>query len=163
MKRLLLDAIKGLARTAEIWGDALILGIVVSIALVLMTIGIHFEFLRRMPGIADSFGLRPRLRILIVMVGAFAAHTIEIYMFALGYRLLDAIYPPQLFDGVFAGTFADYLYFSAASYTSLGVGDIWPLGPVRVISGTEALTGLIMIAWTASFTYLMMGRYWRND
>jgi hypothetical protein len=141
----------------------LYLGILVSILLVLITIGIHFEFLRNMPRIAESFGVRPRLRVLILMVGAFAAHTLEIYMFALGYRLLDAIYPPQLFDGVFKGDFSDYVYFSAASYTSLGVGDIWPLGPVRIISGTEALTGLIMIAWTASFTYLMMGRYWQRD
>ena len=128
-----------------------------------MTIGVHFEFLRRMPDIAESFGLRPRLRVVVIMVGAFTAHTLEVYMFALGYRLLDAIYPPKLFDGQFNGEFEDYVYFSAASYTSLGVGDIWPLGPVRIISGTEALTGLIMIAWTASFTYLMMGRYWRRD
>lgn len=139
------------------------LGILVSILLVLITIGIHFEFLRNMPRIAESFGVRPRLRVLILMVGAFAAHTLEIYMFALGYRLLDAVYPSQLFDGVFNGQFSDYVYFSAAAYTSLGVGDIWPLGPVRLISGTEALTGLIMIAWTASFTYLMMGRYWQRD
>ena len=141
----------------------MILGILVSIVLVLMTIGIHFEFLRRMPSIAEAFNVRPRIRIVILMIGAFAAHTIEIFMFALGYKLLDSIYPPQLFDGVFDGDFEDYVYFSAASYTSLGVGDIWPLGPVRIISGTEALTGLIMIAWTASFTYLMMGRYWRHD
>ena len=116
-----------------------------------------------MPGIAESLGVRPRLRIVIVMLGAFAAHTLEIYMFAVGYRILDMIYPPQLFDGVFDGEFSDYVYFSAASYTSLGLGDIWPLGPMRIISGTEALAGLIMIAWTASFTYLMMGRYWRHD
>jgi hypothetical protein len=32
----------------------------------------------------------------------------------------------------------------------------------RLISGTEALTGLVMIAWTASFTYLLMERYWRQ-
>ena len=138
------------------------LGIVLSIVLVLVTIGIHFEFLRRMPAIAERINVRPRLRILIVMVGAFVAHTLEIYFFALGYWLLDSIYPPQLFDGVFDGEFMDYVYFSAASYTSLGVGDIWPLGPVRIISGSEALTGLIMIAWTASFTYLMMGRYWHQ-
>jgi Ion channel len=141
----------------------LYLGTLLSVILVLTTIGIHFEFLRHMPELSEKLGVKPRLRILFVMVGAFAAHTLEIYLFALGYRLLDAIYPPQLFDGVFDGRFSDYVYFSAASYTSLGVGDIWPLGPVRIISGSEALTGLIMIAWTASFTYLMMGRYWRRD
>jgi hypothetical protein len=29
-----------------------------------------------------------------------------------------------------------------------------------MVVGVEALTGLSMIAWTASFTYLEMQRYW---
>ena len=37
-----------------------------------------------------------------------------------------------------------------------------PLGPVRFLSGTEALTGFVMITWSASFTYLEMERFWRR-
>jgi Ion channel len=158
-----LVAIRWLASSAEQVGGSLYLGIVVSIVLVLMTIGIHYEFLRRMPDITESFGVRPRLRVLIMMIGAIAAHTLEVYLFAVAYRLLDVSYSPDLFGGQFHGTFSDYVYFSASCYTSLGVGDIWPEGPVRIIGTSEALTGLIMIAWTASFTYLMMGRYWGRD
>ena len=32
---------------------------------------------------------------------------------------------------------------------------------MRILAGMEALTGLLMISWTASFTYLEMGRHWK--
>jgi hypothetical protein len=31
---------------------------------------------------------------------------------------------------------------------------------VRLIAGVEALTGLLMIAWSASFTYVAMEKFW---
>ena len=56
--------------------------------------------------------------------------------------------------------FVDYLYFSTATYTSLGYGDIYPLGGLRLMAGIETITGLMMIAWSASFTYLTMEKFW---
>ena len=47
------------------------------------------------------------------------------------------------------------LNFSLVTYTSLGYGDIAPLGPARLLAGIESL-----IAWSASFTYLEMQRHW---
>ena len=47
-------------------------------------------------------------------------------------------------------------------YTTVGFGDLVPAGPIRMISSTEALTGLSLITWTASFTYLQMQRVWRD-
>jgi hypothetical protein len=46
------------------------------------------------------------------------------------------------------------------TYTSLGFGDVYPIESMRLISGVEALTGLLMIAWSASFTYLAMEQFW---
>lgn len=56
----------------------------------------------------------------------------------------------------------EFWYFSIETYTSLGLGDIDPLGQLRLLTGIEALTGLLMISWTASFTYLEMSRYWKD-
>ena len=36
----------------------------------------------------------------------------------------------------------------AMTYTSLGLGDIFPLGRLRMVVGVEALTGLLMISLT---------------
>ena len=46
------------------------------------------------------------------------------------------------------------------SYTTLGIGDIYPLEGLRLMTGVESLAGLLMITWSASFTYLTMEKYW---
>ncbi|MHB8622686.1 MAG: ion channel [Sulfuricaulis sp.] len=52
------------------------------------------------------------------------------------------------------------LHFSAETYTSIGFGDIYPLGTLRMIAGIEAPSGLLLIGWSASFTYLAMLKFW---
>ena len=54
----------------------------------------------------------------------------------------------------------DYFYYSAVMYTSLGLGDVFPTGHLRFMSGIEALNGLMMIGWSTSFTFLAMRNYW---
>ena len=56
----------------------------------------------------------------------------------------------------------DYFYYSAVTYTSLGFGDVIPVGPLRLLSAIEALTGLVLIAWTASFAFFLMQRLWQD-
>ena len=46
------------------------------------------------------------------------------------------------------------------SCSSLGHGDIYPLGGLRLMAGIETITGLMVIAWPASFTYLAMEKFW---
>jgi hypothetical protein len=62
--------------------------------------------------------------------------------------------------GHLAGTSIDFFYFSTTMYTTLGIGDIWATGPIRIVAGIESLTGLVLITWTASFSYLAMERFW---
>jgi hypothetical protein len=56
--------------------------------------------------------------------------------------------------------FARCVYFSAETYTSLGYGDVVPHGDLRLLAGMEALNGLLLIGWTASYTYISMERLW---
>lgn len=55
-----------------------------------------------------------------------------------------------------------YAYFSTTTYTTLGYGDIIPTGPLRFLASVEALTGFLLVTWSASFTYLEMQRFWRD-
>jgi Ion channel len=64
------------------------------------------------------------------------------------------------FAGLPVETLQDCLYFSVVTYTSLGFGDHVPVSHARLIAGVEALNGLLLIGWSASFTYLAMERYW---
>jgi hypothetical protein len=59
-----------------------------------------------------------------------------------------------------SGPLAADLYFSCAAFTTVGFGDIVPSGPLRLLAGMEALTGFVLITWTASYLYIEMSRTW---
>ena len=50
--------------------------------------------------------------------------------------------------------YLDLIYYSISTYTTLGIGDIYFIGNARLVSGVQAIVGLIMIAWSASHIYL---------
>jgi hypothetical protein len=134
----------------------------ITASLVFITVLIHYEVLRLISEIIPKLTfMQPRLRILVVIYGAFFAHTLEVWLFAAAYYLLNIHLSLGSFHGLAtAAHFYDFLYFSVVVYTSLGFGDILPQGHIRLIAGVEALTGLLMIGWSASFTYLMMEKLW---
>lgn len=98
----------------------------------------------------------------IILTTIFLAHLVEVVLYALGLSLLDWAGEGELTGAIVGGSgwFADHFYFSIASYTTLGIGDILPHGNIRIVAGLEALNGLVLVAWSASFTYLIMERLW---
>ncbi len=38
----------------------------------------------------------------------------------------------------------DAIYFSAATYSTVGFGDLSPIGALRMLAGLEAVTGLLV-------------------
>lgn len=129
--------------------------------LVALAILVHYEVLRLASVlIPEERHVRPRARVVLVVFACFAAHTIEVWLFALAYYLFVEVFGLGSFGGTHNGSFVDNIYFSVVSYTSLGFGDVYPIDNVRLISGVEALVGLLMIGWSASFTYLAMEKFW---
>jgi hypothetical protein len=63
---------------------------------------------------------------------------------------------------IYTARAVDIIYLSAISYTMVGFGDVAPVGPIRFLVATEAITGFVLIAWSASFTYLEMERFWKQ-
>ena len=57
------------------------------------------------------------------------------------------------------------VYFSLATYTTIGFGDV-VLGPGwRVLAGIEGLTGLILVGWSTAFVFAVVNRmyeHWRQ-
>ena len=47
-----------------------------------------------------------------------------------------------------------FFYFSMETFTTLGFGDIYPTGALRLLASVESLNGIILIAWSGTFTYL---------
>jgi len=140
-----------------------VLSWVIAAALVGLTIGIHYEIMRVVSDVLMPWAIRRfhDRRIIMLMIGALMlGHIAEIWAFAFAMMVLSTYPEFGHLAGEFDGSFNASLYFSAVTYTSLGYGDINPHGAMRSISVSEALVGLLMLAWSASFTYLKMEQIW---
>lgn len=128
--------------------------------LVLLSVFIHYEALRCVSDAMPRMTLPPRSRLLVVIVVAVLAHLVEITLFAVGFWLMQGQWQLGALTGLVDGVLLDYFYFSASSYTTLGMGDLVPLGMMRVVAAVESLIGLVLIGWSTSFTYLAMREFW---
>lgn len=138
----------------------MLIAMILSTGLVLLTVLIHYEILRLTSLLLPQLKIPPRQLTLVVIAATFIAHTLEVWLHALVFYLTIHYFEIGSFGGSFEDQLGDYLYFSTSTYTSLGYGDIYPLGGLRLMAGIEAITGLMMIAWSASFTYLAMEKFW---
>lgn len=103
-----------------------------------------------------------RRRILLLIFGLLALHIADVWIFGLGYYGLVGQHGASQLVGAEDGGLLELVYFSAVVYTTLGLGDIVPAGAIRFMAGTEALTGFLLITWSASFTFLEMQRFWKS-
>lgn len=131
-----------------------------AVALAVLT---HYEglvFLSRR--LTAMHARHQRIKVLYAILAVVLLHVIEIWIFGLTLWLmlkwpsLGSIVgqdPTHLFDAV---------YLSAVTFSTVGYGDIVPVGPIRLLAGTESLLGLVLITWSASFTFFEMDRYWHG-
>ena len=84
----------------------------ITASLVFITVLIHYEVLRLISEIIPKLTfMQPRLRILVVIYGAFFAHTLEVWLFAAAYYLLNIHLSLGSFHGLAtAAHFYDFLY-----------------------------------------------------
>ena len=130
------------------------------VALVVM---IHYECLYRLTRLLPNLRFAHRYRLVVGVFGAMVAHAVEVWIFGAAYYLMNARHNWGYLEGDIHGSLLDCVYFSFSVYTTLGFGDIVPQGDIRYLTGIEALTGLVLITWTASFLYLEMQRNWSTD
>jgi hypothetical protein len=137
--------------------------LVVSLACLIACVALHYRLFLMLGIQATRNHPHQRWRVMLGIVGAIFAHLVEIGIFGAGMAFLHQL--PATWNvgdlkGAQVGVTADYLYCSAMSYTTLGFEQVTPIGAIRLLVGIEALVGLVLVAWSASFTYLQMSRYW---
>lgn len=141
----------------------IILGWGIAAILVLATIGIHYEIMKIVSDLVVPWALRrfhDRRVMMLMIVTLMLGHIAEIWTFAFAMYAVSNMGGLGHVTGNIDQGLNAYAYFSAVTYTSLGYGDIVPHGVMRAISVSEALAGLLMLAWSASFTYLKMEQIW---
>ncbi|MBZ2169741.1 potassium channel family protein [Marinobacter sp. F4216] len=121
---------------------------------------IHHESLIQLTGLLARIRLNHRFRLIVAVFGILVAHTVQVWVFAAAYYFMHYSDGLGEMTGNFDGSLLDCVYFSFTTFTTLGYGDIEVLGYLRFLTGIEALTGLVLITWSASFLFVEMQRYW---
>jgi hypothetical protein len=138
---------------------------IVAFIAVGVTVSIHYQMMlltsdRILPWAQHQW---PGRRAMIICIGSlFLGHILEIWFYAIAISVLLHIDGFGSLTGAFDSDLHAFVYFSAASYTAIGNGDVHQHGPIRSVIVSETLTGLMMIAWSASFTYLKMEQIWQR-
>ena len=135
--------------------------LLVNSVIVALVVLIHYEVLLQLSDLIPKLTIKHRLRIVLGVLGALIAHTIEVWIFAVTYYYMNGAENWGYLQGSFNGSLLDCVYYSFTTYTTLGFGDIEPIGAIRFLTGVEALTGLVLITWSASFLFIEMQRYWK--
>lgn len=132
------------------------------LVLIALTTLVHYEVLGLLYARLPALAIPNRTKLLVAMFAAFFAHSVEIGLYGAAIYLLIEYADVGTLIGNTAFSLTNCLYFSAETYTSLGFGDLTPLGPVRLLAGVEALNGLLLIGWSASYAYIAMERFWNE-
>jgi Ion channel len=84
---------------------------------------------------------------LSIVVAIIALHGVEIWAFALVYVAVGAV---QGLEGA--------LYFSTISYSTVGYNDAHIVVAWRLVGAFESILGVILLGWSTSFFFRMLGR-----
>jgi hypothetical protein len=126
----------------------LIANLILATVMVAVTVSVHYGGLVTLLGLLRNRPRRTANRplalqgsaVLFVVLSLMLLHAVEIWLYAGLYRIAGAI--PDLETA---------LYFSTASFTTIGYGDV-VLGPDwRLIGAIEGANGLLLFGWSTAF------------
>ena len=102
--------------------------------------------------------LPPRTAIVVMtwtVVVLLLLHVSQCLLWALAYLLLEPVAEIT--------TFEEALYFSLVTFTTLGYGDITlPESRWRVVSGIQALNGIVLLGWSTALLFTVVQRSWER-
>ena len=75
-------------------------------------------------------------------------HLAEVLMWAFAYYTIPGIQTPS--------TVEDCIYFSMVTFTSLGYGDIVISSSWRLLSGIQAMAGMLVFGWSSALLFAAM-------
>ena len=131
---------------------ALLLTSAILFSTIAVSVLIHFETLNFL----DRRELHGRPGLLIAFGTLIGVHLLEVGLF--GTAFYGATKWAQI--GSFAGersmSFMDYYYYAAETYSSLGYGDIYPVGEVRLLASVTPLIGILLLGWSSSFLFTIV-------
>lgn len=135
----------------------------ITVIIVGICVLVHYEGLRLLSDRLPKPKVHHRRRMISLILFIVLLHVIQIWIFGITYFGLLQLDGFGELHGEMPMRLVDCIYYSASVYSTVGFGDIYPTGAIRTMSGTEGLTGLIMITWSASYTFVEMLETWKKD
>lgn len=128
---------------------------------VIVCVYVHLTTLRLLNDrVMPRFQRHSRTAVGLMVLVALVAHLLEIWIFSVAILVVGSLSDTQFAEELQLDGF-DAFYYSAVSYTSMGAEPLHE-SSLRILTAIEALTGLILITWTASFIFLVMQRTWEG-
>lgn len=137
--------------------------IAVTITAVILCVVLHYEALRMISDLLPTPRHQHRRRIVFLILCLMLVHCVEIWVFGFAYFGLLQYQQFGILVGMTDLSFFNCIYYSAIVFSTLGFGDLVPEGPIRFLTGMEAIAGLTFITWSASFTIVDMMNTWGNS
>lgn len=83
----------------------------------------------------------------VVSVGLFVLHGLEIWLYAILYLIIGSV------DGI-----REAVYFSTITYGAIGYSDAAMAEQWRLVSAIEGINGIVLIGWSTAFFVTLMAR-----
>ena len=100
------------------------------------------------------------------LVGAVALYMIIGLVWSVIYTIVLEVWP-DAFHGIEPGAWYDNLpvttYFSFVTLTTLGYGDITLSEGYRLLSGIQALNGILLVGWSTALMFAVVQKTWQTD
>lgn len=134
----------------------LFINMFVATIMIVMTFLIHFVGLVGLSAMLRRRGVHPvnltttlgqGAAIMTIVFSLFALHAIEIWLYTFAYLALGAF-----------GDIETAVYYSIASFTTVGFGDTVPDEQWRILGATEAAGGFLLIGWSTAFLVAVSAR-----
>lgn len=98
-----------------------------------------------------AMSLRGFAATIIVILGLFVVHGIEIWLYAFVYVIIGSV------DGL-----REAVYFSTITYGAIGYSDAAMAEKWRLVSAIEGINGIILIGWSTAFFVTLIARMRRT-
>lgn len=131
--------------------------VVVGVTVIIQGYGTHFwvETLDRYNKNLTKEQLSARVVRILIFTSSFLIflHLVQSSLWAALFLWLPGIDEFQSFEKA--------MYFSLVTFTTLGYGDVSIASDSRILSGLEAINGIILIGWSTAFMFSVFQEYYK--
>jgi len=129
-----------------------------SLACVVICVLVQFEVIGWLWRFNARRGSRTRARIALSVSCLIGLHLLHVTVFGCGYLVGERLWGLGTVTASRQIGVQDIFYYSAEVFSTLGLGDIYATSYLRMLTSVEALSGMLLLSWSASFIVIAIQR-----